>query len=65
MTAAVEVSPNPSALNWQTVTPDLTETLADDPTTGDPVIRVKVDVTASATEFIRLRITLAPAPTNG
>ncbi len=44
---------------WETVTPNVTELLPNpDPATGDPIRRVKVDVTGKDRAFIRLKVIL-------
>lgn len=45
-------------VSWQTVTPDALENLAFDPETGDPIIRMKLDVTTSPQRFVRLNVTM-------
>ena len=65
LAVAVQTSPGLSTANWQTVTPDVTENLPSDPSTGDPVVRVKINVTSCATKFVRLQITTASASGNG
>jgi uncharacterized repeat protein (TIGR03803 family) len=50
------VQTSPDLLTWQTVTPQFTNTLRYDPTSGYPIIQVGVNVTASPYYFIRLQI---------
>ena len=43
-------------LVWQTIVPDVTEGMTPDPITGDPRIKVKVNITGDVKKFIRLNI---------
>lgn len=52
----VQVSPNLSAGSWQDVVPDMIDGLMPDPVTGDPRIKVKVNVTGDVKKFIRLKV---------
>ena len=59
--AAYGVTPEVQTCNlqgdpWQTVTPDITESAGTDPVTGDPMVRVKVDVTGNSRKFARLKV---------
>jgi|GEM_PF-1516636 len=53
----VQTSTTLQADSWQTVVPDVTESIAPDPVTGDPRTKVKVKLTGQSRMFIRLLIT--------
>jgi hypothetical protein len=53
----VQTSPDLSPNSWATVTPHVTEYLTADPATGDPRVRVKVDITGKPSQFMRLKVT--------
>ena len=53
----VTVQTSSDLVNWQTVTPDSTQTIGTDPTTGDPIIQLAVNVTGSTRKFIQLVVT--------
>jgi uncharacterized repeat protein (TIGR03803 family) len=53
----VSLQSSPDLHNWTTVAPDLSQQLGTDPVTGDPIVRVGVNVTNSSQEFLRLSVT--------
>jgi len=60
ITVEVQTSSDLAADPWGTVTPDVTEILPEpDPTTGDPIRRVKVNVSGEDRAFIRLKVSVA------
>lgn len=52
----VQVSPDLTPNSWQTIAPDITENLTPDAVTGDPRVRLKVNVTGQQRKFIRLQV---------
>ena len=44
--------------SWQTVTPDSTQTISTDPSTGDPNIQIRINTNSNPRLFIRLQISL-------
>ena len=57
LTSSLQVSTDLSANSWQTVTPDLTQTVSIDSLSGDQTIKAGVNVTGTPGKFIRLRVT--------
>lgn len=53
---AFEIQTSTDLVHWQTVTPDVTELVGTDTTTGDSILRKKVQCTGEPTKFIRLRV---------
>jgi uncharacterized repeat protein (TIGR03803 family) len=47
----------PDLRTWTTVIPDLSQQIGTDPVTGDPIMRIGVNVTGSSQEFLRLSVT--------
>jgi hypothetical protein len=53
----LQVSSDLTPNSWLPVTPDLTQSLTPDSVTGDPRIKVMVNVTGQTRKFIRLQVT--------
>lgn len=62
LTVEVQASSDLLQDPWESMTPDVIEYLPDpDPVTGDPIKRVKVDVTGLENAFIRLKVSIPDA----
>ena len=53
----VSLQSSPDLHNWTTVVPDLSQQTGTDLVTGDPIMRIGVNVTTSSQEFLRLSVT--------
>jgi hypothetical protein len=51
------VQTSPDLKTWSTVVPDSDQQSGVDPTTGDPMMEIKVNLNGAAREFIRLNVT--------
>jgi len=54
---SVNVQTSPDLKTWTTVTPNITQQVGTDPTTGDPIIEDEVNTNGVTTEFVRLNVT--------
>jgi hypothetical protein len=41
---------------WTTITPDISQEIGNDPSTGDPVVEIGIDLNGEAKEFLRLNV---------
>jgi probable HAF family extracellular repeat protein len=53
----IGVQTSPDLKTWSTVVPDSDQQSGVDPTTGDPMMEIKVNLNGAAREFIRLNVT--------
>lgn len=54
----IEVQVSTDLKTWTTITPDFTQTVETDSSTGDPVIEYQVDTQGATQKFIRLNVTV-------
>ena len=57
LTSVLQVGTDLTPNSWQTLTPDLSQTVSTDSLSGDQTIKVGVNVTGTPRKFLRLRIT--------